>query len=343
MARVTVVGGSGFLGQRAVAALRKVSGLEVTVRSRRSTPPLDLTQPDSWAAALEGAEWVVDLSDSSTVPPDAFIAWCLERGLDVLEPSSDSVLVHRLLSAHRGRAAPGTLVLGAGIFTGLSNLLAAEVAQESGAPRAVTLGISSSPFSGAGAGTIALMVAALGAPSVRFEGGVRHEAFGAGAGPTLPFADGARYASARLAFPEAEMLAASTGAPTVDVFYAPRPGFLVPSFRALPLWLLRARLFGVLLGAYFTVLRRLLLSRVPAAARLYARAEGTTTVERSLLARDGMHVGGLAIAATLERLVARPPARAGAVLVDEVTTLREVLAGVGRLDPTAVLRVSSPG
>jgi uncharacterized protein YbjT (DUF2867 family) len=91
MARVTVVGVSGFLGRSAVEALRKVSGVEVTVRSRRSSPPLDLTQPDSWSAALEGAEWVVDLSDSNAVPPDAFVAWCLERGLNVLEPTSDSL------------------------------------------------------------------------------------------------------------------------------------------------------------------------------------------------------------------------------------------------------------
>ncbi len=89
MARIVVLGGSGFLGSRVVTGLRK-AGADVAVASRRSEVKVDVTRPDTFAA-LEPFDVVVDLSDTVSNPPDRLIAWCLERGKCVIEATSEAL------------------------------------------------------------------------------------------------------------------------------------------------------------------------------------------------------------------------------------------------------------
>ena len=222
MARIVVLGGSGFLGSRVVAGLRK-AGADVAVASRRSEVQVDVTKPQTFAA-LAPFDVVVDLCDTVSNPPDALIAWCLERGKCVIEATSEAPCVERLHAAHVGTK--GRLVLGGGIFTGVSNLLARDVAQRVGTVESVTLGVASSPFSGSGAGTIALMVKALEVKAVRYERGERIEEPKVRRGPSLDFG-GVTRPTGFMSLAEPFMVQRSTGAPKVEVLFAPTPGLLV--------------------------------------------------------------------------------------------------------------------
>jgi hypothetical protein len=294
---VSVGGGTGHLGRRTVQALERVPGLEVRALSRRGPWPLDVTREETFAV-LEGSALVVDLSDATTTPPDALVGWCLARGLTVLEATSDAPCVERLHA--RFASTPGRLVLGAGIFTGASNLLARAAADAVGRATALTLAISSSPFSGAGKGTIALMLAAAAQPVVRWVAGRRVVEPRMSAGRTVDFGR-ARRPTLRAPFAETAMLHHSTGAPEVEVLFSLRPALLAPAFRALPPSFTASRLGRALLGVYVTLLRRGLLAKVPTAVELWARAtDGAVVVERRARAEDGMDAAAWLIAAMAE-------------------------------------------
>ncbi|GMU59069.1 MAG: hypothetical protein AMXMBFR34_08320 [Myxococcaceae bacterium] len=338
--RVVVLGGTGFLGAKVVRALTAADGLEVVAASRRGPVPLDVTRPETWSV-LDRAQVVVDLTDATSTPPDGVVGWCLEKGLTVIEATSDAPCVERLHRDFAAKGLPGRLVLGGGIFTGVSNLLGRAVAERCGA-RSLTLGISSSPFSGAGSGTIELMVRALGVPAVRYVHGARIEAKDVERGPRLAFG-GVTRPTVRISLAEPFMLANSTGAADVDVYFAPRPGLLVPAFASLPSWLVRARWYQAFLKGYFLVLRKWLLGARASAVELAARASGPKGEATALLTtRDGMRGGAFALAAMVEA-VGEASAWSGVRFIDDVTRLEPILARANALAGEPLLSLSTGG
>jgi len=332
MTRIVVLGGSGFLGARVVAGLRR-AGLEVAVASRRSEVQVDVTKPETFAA-LAPFDVVVDLSDTVSHAPDAVIAWCLDRGKTVIEATSEAACVERLHQAHLGTQ--GRLVLGGGIFTGVSNLLARDVAGRVPRVESLTLGVASSPFSGAGKGTIELMLRAMATPAVRYERGARVEEPKLRRGPSLDFG-GVTRPTGFMSLAEPYMVHTSAGVPTVDVVFAPRPALLVPAFVAMPAWLARRAWFQAFLRGYFTVLRRVLLRSVATAVELVCLARGgDEAVRRVVKAPDGMEAAGFALAAMVEQLVARRD-WSGARFIDDVCALEPVVARANALAGHAVL------
>jgi hypothetical protein len=323
--RIVVIGGSGYLGSRAVEALRRVAGLSVVVASRRGETRIDLGDPSTFGV-LDGADVVVDLADTTTTRPDAVARYCLEKGLRFLETTSDQTVVDGLLGSFRGSEGPGAVILGAGIFTGLSNLMGAAVAREGGSVR---LGIRTSPYSGAGKGTVALMAAALSTDAIAYKDDNRVIHPPTSAGPRIEF-PGGMAPTLRVPFPEALMIRTSTRASTVDVFFAPKPSLLVYAFLMMPGFLLRARWFGRMMGAYFGFLRTTLLARSGAVSELVAEGDRGRV---SLRANDGMLAGGVAIAAIVEALLEKPGAAKGCVTVDEVVGLSEVMPRLEALAP----------
>jgi NAD(P)-dependent dehydrogenase (short-subunit alcohol dehydrogenase family) len=337
--RIVIVGGAGFLGSRAVASLRGNAGCDVVVAGRRGPLVVDLHRPDTFSA-LEGADVVVNASSSHAADPSALASFCLARGLVLLEASSDRVVVEGLL-ARRGGAAAGTLVLGAGIYTGLSNLVVAAAAAACPEVQRVEIGIRSSPFSGAGQGTVDLMIDAMAVPARVVSGGAAVTTPSALPGPVLPFPRGVRR-TLTFSFPEVAMLHASTGAADVVLGFAPAPALLWPSFRYLPTWLMTSMLFRRLMGAYFFVLRQLVLRRVSTRVELVGRATGPKGQRLcSLVADDGMAAGGTAIAAMALALAQRRPAP-GTFTVDEVLTLEDTIAAMRSLSPQLALQVTGP-
>lgn len=337
MARIVVVGGSGYLGARVVAALGR-AGLDVQVASRRGPVVVDSSRPETFAA-LAPFDVLVDLTDTVTSPPDALIAWCLAQGKTVVEATSDAPCVERLAAAHRETT--GRLVLGGGLFTGLSNLLARDVADRVGAPEQVTLGVSSSPFSGAGAGTVALMVDAMAVPAVRYVEGRRVEVPGVSRGEEVDFG-GTRRPTVRMSLAEPSMVHASTAARGVDVFFAPRPSLLVAAFTALPAWLVRQGWYRAFLRAYFTFLRRVVLRgrATPVALTATARRGGAEAT-RFLLAGDGMQAGGVALGAMVEA-IAREPGPPGLRYIDDACALEPIVARTNALAGHELVSLAPP-
>ena len=335
MARIVVLGGNGFLGSRVVEGLRRAKA-DVSVASRRSEVVVDVTRPETFSA-LAPFDVVVDLSDTVSHPPDALIAWCLSQGKTVIEATSDARCVERLQKLQPTR---GRLVLGGGIFTGVSNLVCQQASSEVGTAESITLGIASSPFSGAGKGTIELMVGAMQVPAVRFEKGARIEEPKMRSGPELDFG-GTRRSTGYMSLAEPSMLKQSTGAPTIDVVFSPKPGLLVPAFIAMPGWLVRQGWFLAFMRAYFTVLRRVFLKSVGTAVELLAVAKnGDREVRRLVRSRDGMDAGGFALAAMAEE-VAKRSDWAGVRCIDQVCTLEPIVARANELAGKTVLTVSS--
>lgn len=337
--RVVVVGGTGFLGARTVAALQRLPEVTVEVASRRGPCVVDVTRPDTFSA-LTGADVVVDLTDGTTSRPDALAAWCLEAGVTLLEATSDAPALRRLIDAHRASRGPGRLVLGGGIFTGVSNLLARDVAEAAGPGCALTFAVASSPFSGAGKGTIALMVEAAARPAVVTEGGVRHERPLA-RGPRLDLGGTVR-PTLRMSLAEAELLPESCQARRVEALFAPKPGLLVALFAMLPSRLLAQPWFRALLRGYFTLLRRFVLRSVPSSVELVALTEqGGRILERQVRCEDGMEAGAWALAAMAEALGRAPP-RAGLSYIDDAVKLEPLVRRVNEVAGREVLTLSAP-
>lgn len=326
--KIIVLGGTGFLGAKTVDALRQFPQVEVLVASRRGPLVVDLSKPETFPALLP-ADVIIDLTDGTRSQPDALASWCLQNGKTLLEATSDAETVRRLVQAARQSAGPGRVVVGAGIFTGVSNLMAHAVADEAGEGASLSWAVASSPFSGAGKGTIALMVDAAARKAVRTVNGRREESI-LSAGPTLDFA-GTKRPSLRMSLAEAEMLPLSTKASSIETFFAPKPGLLVTAFTLIPAFLLQARWFRAALELYFTVLRRFVLRSVPSSVQMVARAEKNGRVfERHTSSNDGMEAAAFAIAAMAEG-VAKAPLVPGLRFIDEVLQFESVVARVNEV------------
>lgn len=331
--RITVLGGNGFLGSRTVHALRAAKGVEVQVASRRGPLVVDATKPETFAA-LSGSDVVIDLIDATSVKPDALAQWCVEHGITFIEATSDRPAIARL-SASQPKG-DGLLVLGGGIFTGVSNLLARAVADATPQARELTLGISSSPYSGAGTGTIELMLSAMGLPAIRTKDGARVEVAELQAGPKLPFPAKVR-PTLHMSFAEQDMLPKSTKVPSVEVYFAPKPALLVAAFVMLPAFVLKAKWFAAFMRLYFAVLRKGLLRGVTSAVELWARARGATDLTRAVTCSDGMMAGAWALAAIAVMLGEQKPEQRGVCFVDDVLKLEPVIARANALAGSAVL------
>ncbi len=331
--KIIVVGGSGHLGALAVKALRRDASITVLTAGRRASGEgavrIDLADPATFPV-VDGADVVVDVADTTTTRPDALAAYCQKRGVTFLEASSDRDAMARLLKLDAG-GGDGAVVLGAGIFTGLSNLLAAAAAAKVKGARSVTWAVRTTPFSGAGRGTVALMASVLALPTVRYEGGRRVEGPPVLPGPRMAFPSGEE-PTIEVPFAESEMLHRSLGV-DVRVAMSPYPNLLQRVFLWTPVSVLRSRWYGWLMGRYFSVLRRVLLAGRATPTEMVVRVEGGggEAATMTLRADDGMRAGGVAIAAIARALAAKRPSASGAVTVDQVMTLEEALSGMEAL------------
>lgn len=332
--KIIVLGGGGHLGSRTVDALRAAQrsgrAIEVEIAGRSGPCAVDLRDPSTFER-LRGAAVVLDLASRRGVSPNALGAWCVEAGIVLVCASSDRGVVESLGAQVRDLGGPGAVVLGGGIFTGLSNQLAASVAARVPGCESLLLGVASSPLSASGAGTVALMVDSLDAPSVRFEAGRRVEGPSIGAPIALPFASGAA-TGLTVGFPEAPMLHASSKVPNVRVAFSPRPALLRYAFAAIPASILGSGPVRVAMQLYFTVLRRFLLAWRTAPVELVCVARGGGEEARAgLLTEDGMRAGGGALAAQAIQLAEAPPR--GLQYLDAVVPLAETITLANALLP----------
>lgn len=331
--RVIVIGGRGHLGRAVVAGLRK-QAIEVAVagRSRPNDVRVDITDPTR-LDVLDDFDAVVNCSDSLAAAPDELVRRCLLRGPLLLETVGEPVAIRRLLGASHPTG-HGTVLLGAGIFPGMSNLIAAEAIAAVEACTSVELAMRWNPMSAGGGGMVALVPHLLGVPTHRVVEGDVVEGPPMGPGPELPFSDG-RHATLHLPFTEPTMLARThPQLANIATYGSVDPDAMMLGFRVLPGWLMRRRIVRWLMWLQFTLLRRVLLRRVPAHVRICARATNARGDEavRTFVAEDGIGWAGEIVAAMLLELSDVGP---GLHLPDAVLTAELVRARLSAPRSTA--------
>lgn len=354
--KVLVIGGRGHIGQQAVRGLRalKNTSLDILIGSRAEAPGgvvVDLRQPGTFEA-MRGFDLIINCADTVTAPPDDAMRFCLAEGLTFIETASEPAMVRRVLDTLRPDMAPptqlaqienlrGVVVMGAGIFTGLSNLLAAEVLKRGGEnTKRLELGIRWSPISAGGGGMVNLVGHLLGVPTVRYDTheGEARAIFGppAEAGPALPFAAQGFVKTLHLPFAESTMLRWSTRAPEVAVYGALRPGFLLAMFLMFPLWLMQTRVMKFWLWLQFTMIRRVFLRWYHSSVEMVAVARDANNQPLSigrLQAEQGMSLAGGAIGAQAEYLLAHKP-HPGLYMIDECISLNDIFDRASKLTLT---------
>ncbi|MBK7156945.1 MAG: hypothetical protein IPL19_07740 [Sandaracinaceae bacterium] len=304
--RVLVVGGTGYYGQKVMDALGR-AGFDVTSAARSGADVrVDLRDASTFAAFRDYAA-IVNASDSVRARPDDALRFALAEGLLWVEMGADPALTERALSLSVAPAR-GTVVLGAGIFPGLSTALAVGLAGADA--ESVELGIRLSPLSGAGRGNCALMTHTLALPSVRYDAGERVTGRTVGPRAVMPFYGDEPQTAAEMALPDADLIARATKAPTVRARFALQPGFLLHNFRALA-WL--ADRLGTLRGGLLAVsyvmlwaLRSVLLRRVSSPVDLSVVVQSPSGTRRRLVrVPDGTAGTALALAAFVRELLPR--------------------------------------
>ncbi|HUS68458.1 MAG TPA: NAD-dependent epimerase/dehydratase family protein [Kofleriaceae bacterium] len=302
MARILVIGGKGFLGRRVVDALESAEH-DVAVAGRNGPVLVDLATGEG-LYRMDDYDAVVNCSASTAAPADRGMARVLERGGLWLDAGADPDAVTRQL-APRGAPARGSVVLGVGLWPGMSNLLVADLARGHQGP--LSLGIKVSPLSGAGRGTVELMRGAL---------------LGAPPAETLLFQ-------------------ASLAQPVAVEYLVPAPGRLVLALLARLRPRCLARAFAAAATGALRLARTVLLRRRAAPIELHARAGDATAV---LATRDGFAATAAAIAASAGLLLERGSAP-GVHTPDELLALDDVLArlppGAVSLQRTARSRSSA--
>ncbi|MCB9754702.1 MAG: hypothetical protein H6713_32600 [Myxococcales bacterium] len=348
MQRVLVIGGSGHYGAQVVETLRKLDDVEVIPAGRRASCRVDLNDPTSFAT-MDGCDVVINCSDTVRAPPDAAARYCLTRGLVFMDMGADLPTTERLLSLETDAQTTGILLVGVGVFPGLSTALAAKAYALAGRPGAVTLGVRLSPLSGAGPGNCELMTSMLAIPSMRVEDGRRVEGPAVDAAIPLPFGDAGTRAASVIGLPDAALIHRSTEAPDVRTALAVTPGFLRFNFRALALLIgwagaLRRPLLALTRWSLY-LMRGVLFRRVDTPVRLTAIARPRDVPETDPRAialvldvpdgREGTALGvAAALACWLRRAGGDVRAPPGVYTVPALFELDALLAAARELSDT---------
>ncbi len=329
--RVLVVGGTGYYGEKVVHALRR-AGVGVVESAARRGADVDLDLNDATTfGPMRDYDAIVNASDSVRAHPDDAMRFALTEGLIWVEMGADPELARRGLSLDVAPA-KGTVVLGAGIFPGLSTCLAVDQACVAGAEaETVELGVRLSPLSGAGRGNCALMTHTLALPSVRYEQGVRVPGRTVGERRPMPFGDhdDETQVAAEMALPDVDLIARATRAPNVRTRFALQPGFLLHNFRVLA-WMadkLGSFRGGLLSLSYLMLvgLRAALLRRVSSRVDLSVVASGPGwTSERVISVPDGTEGTATATAAFVHALLRRR-LPTGVVIAGQLVALDEIV------------------
>lgn len=332
--RVLIIGG-GYLGSKVRAALASAASISVTTSTRRkggTAPCLDVTDPSTFGA-MSGFDVVVNCSDAVKAPPLAAAEHCLREGRIFIETSAHPrtleqfLLWRKRLSAEGGPAPTGLVIVGMGIFPGVSNLLARQLARRLGKVERLEMAVRLNALSGGGAGMVAQMLDSLFEPAIRYEQGQRIQELPIRPGIEFPFQEGLR-SSVRVGLPESIMMNWSIGVPNTATYLSLRPGFTLLGIRVLS-WLgcnlgkvVRAGVIAFTRLSLLTIRRILFRNRpTPVQIGVIANRQGSVKPEGETLllsCPDGVRAAGEAIAAACLYLQATKTPQRGVVLPDEL-------------------------
>lgn len=341
--RVLVLGAGGFYGRRVVRALRGVDGIEVVRGSRRGPVAVDLTHRQTFAR-LEGFAVVINCADTIRASPVAAAQQVLETGGCWMDMGADPQTASRLLALHADEPR-GHVVVGVGVFPGLSTMLARHVAELATDLRSLDLAIRVSPLSGSGLGNCALMLAMLEQPGFDFFEGRRRERPGVGGSIDVRYPGVGTDIAHALTLPDTTLVRVSTHAPSVATHMTTVPGFLVRSFGLIAWLLLRAGpLRGMLRASMLAslwLMRALLLRGVTSRVSMTAIANRgeSDEVVRGLDFADGQAATATGVAATVRLWCQRPQPEPGCYSPAQLFVLDEALVAAQRSGLTAATLV----
>lgn len=235
MAHIVVIGGTGFFGRHVVERLKR-AGHEVAIAGRPPAHGLrtvvcDLTDARTFGN-LEPFDVIVNLADGVEAPADALVTWAIRNGCRYVECSAFAPFYRRTLQRDLSEASQfgATVVLGAGVFPGMSTALALEAAEELGEPDEVEVSVRLSPLSGAGWASCLMMARMMALPGYEWVDGARVERPSVGKTNEVDFPSGA-YGAAVVDLPDVELIRAATGASNVRTRLALTPGVVLSLFR----------------------------------------------------------------------------------------------------------------
>jgi hypothetical protein len=336
--KVLVIGGHGFLGAKVLKGLSSITYLEVDVGSPDRNSPdsiyIDLNDASTFSA-MEKFDHIINCSNSLNAKPDKAIAYALEQGLTFIEMSADLDTIERLITADRNKTLTedgpfkGVLIIGAGVFPGISNLLAKELYESTKGCEQLEVVIRFSPLSGAGHGMCDLMSNLLQTNTVRYENGARVEEEPISSGVDVKTGE-KKYKSLKAGLPEGIMLFFSTKASTTAAYFAPAPGIL-----RMPI-LIFSRVLNYLkvirdpLQSIFVLMCKLfrgnLLKNKATFIEMTAIANRDTYPETlAIKISDGILAGAYIPAVLLEHLHSAEKPKPGMYFIDQILELSETI------------------
>jgi hypothetical protein len=315
--KILVIGARGFFGSRVAGALRKKSesrsGVEVVANDRSI---VDLTKPETFAA-IGRFDVIVNASDAGKSSPLGAIDHVLAHGGVWVECTGETEVIEAILERRGKAGVKGVVLCGAGIFPGMSSVIARQAIEAAGSgAKDVKIGIRVTPMAGAGKGMCAQMGRMIIADTKWIEGGAwKHVARPFSGSAVLPFESGA-HGALRLHLPETAMLRASTGIDDIATYIAPRPSVLLPMFRMMaaltPPWRWAKAMMATVMTWVFVVQRAVLLRKVSARTELVAVCGNAV---KTILVEDGIAAGGDMAADAVMAIGQRAP---GVYLPDEI-------------------------
>jgi hypothetical protein len=351
MARILVIGGFGFYGHRVADLLRRDH--EVVVGSRRpreaGAVEIDLDRAETFSN-FAGFDLLVNCSDSVNAPPDAAIMHTLAHGGTWLEMGADTPSTERLLALQPPSSCTGTVIIGVGVFPGISSTLVRAVIERGPECASIELGVRLSPLSGAGRANCALMAQSLFVPAVFRRGGTRIEAATAlGPSVQLPYLREGELrpaTSVTVSLPDTVLMLASFAVPDAAVHFALVPSWLRFNFMLLAhmtrCFRFARRPLAWLITWQMIVLRAWLLRGVESRVEMVALADrGQPSVRACALSFvDGQAATAFGVAAAVHAWSCEAEHRAGLFGVANYFSLEQLLAGLEHHGQRPALRWS---
>ena len=334
--RVLVIGGKGFFGRRVVDAFATLDNCEVWLGGRSASAERELRidlKDETTFPAMEGFDFVINCANSLKATSEPAIRYALHNHIFFIDTTADAAHVERVLFSVKQEAHPdapqfkGVVLLGMGIFPGLSNMVAAALHRSEGVEEHLELGIHLNALSGAGRGMRSLMVNLVEQKAVHYHEGRRVELPPMSPGPAVPF-HGNNRVTLRAWFPETSMLHLSIRVPNISTSISVSPPILQPMLKLLAHILPRrgALKWTILscLGLALTVLRGVVLRWKATPVVITATDPARPGRSLSLYVDNGVVTGAYAVAAAVALLSEDERPNPGVYTPDELMGLDSI-------------------